>query len=198
MLLVLASMVLWVGILVALYSPIRDTRLAKRLQVAAMVALAMAGLLLMLDTLAGDDGWYVGASVLNLAAGLAGLALSRRTGLIVVFALVSFEAVVVSVVHLAGADQESLAVDLIYPLYALALGLASVGGRFALVRSARAEDASVAALARQRSARAQSEFTDASISAAETRLHESVLNTLTAIVRGGFGDDPVKLPVCCE
>ena len=190
MLLVLASMVLWVGILVALYSPIRDTRLANRLQVAAMVALAMAGLLLMLDTRAGDNGWYVGASVLNLAAGLAGLALSRRTGLIVVFALVSFEAVVVSVVHLAGADQESLAVDLIYPLYALALGLASVGGRFALVRSARAEDASVAALARQRSARAQSEFTDAAISAAETRLHESVLNTLTAIVRGGLGDDP--------
>lgn len=190
MLLVLASMALWVATLVALYSPVRDTRLAQRFQVAAMVALAIAGLLLMLDSLAGDDGWFVGASVLNLAAGLAGLALSRRMGVTVVIALVTLETAVVSFVHLAGADLEPLAVDLVYPLYALALGLASVGARFALVRSARAEDASVAALARQRSARAQSEFTDASITAAETRLHESVLNTLTAIVRGGFGDDP--------
>ena len=187
--LIFASMLLWVGVVVALFGPRRDLSVARALQVGAMALLGASGLTLLADSVAGADGWFVGASVANLAAGLAGISLSRRAGLSTVGLLVGLEAVIVYVVHASTQDAQPLLVDLVYPFYAAALGLACVGARFGLIRSARAQDASELELERQQQARATSEFTDASIGAAETRLHETVLNTLTAIERGGLGDD---------
>ena len=187
-----ASMVAWLALWPSLFGRWRSRHRLRVAQVTSMSLVVVAGLLLLADSSAvGADGWFVGASVLNLGTGLAGLYLDRRTGLAVVIAVVSVEVVVIVSVYARHADAWPLAVDLVYPAYALALGLASVAARHALLGSARAQDASEERLSRQQRVRAANELTDAAVIAAETRLHETVLNTLTAIVRGGLSDDEV-------
>jgi signal transduction histidine kinase len=190
MLLLAISALAWVAVWPSLFGRWRSGQRTRILHVIIVASLFVAGLGLIADPLAvNSDGWYVGASVVNLAAGLAGLFLSRRLGVWVVIAIVVGETIVVAIVHARGFDDWPISVDLVYPLYALALGLASVASRYALVTSARAEDVSSADLEREQRARFSAEQADASVSVAETRLHESVLNTLTAIVRGGLGND---------
>lgn len=188
--LIFGAIAAWLVVVVSLYGPRRSMRRAARALTVAMALAAVGGLVLLVYSTSGLDGWFVGASVVNLAAGLAGLVLTRRSGFVVVALIVVVETCVVVAVHFGSDQTRPLAVELIYPLYALALGMASIGARSALIESARRQDRSTNALARQQAALARSEGEDASVSAAETRLHETVLNTLTAIVRGGFGEDP--------
>lgn len=185
-----ASMVAWLVLWPSLFGRWRSRRRLRVAQVTSMLLVVVAGLLLLADSSAvGADGWFVGASVLNLGTGLAGLYLDRRTGLAVVIAVVSVEVIVIVAVYAQNADAWPLVVDLVYPAYALTLGLASVAARHALLGTARTQDASEDRLSRQQRIRAANELTDAAVTAAETRLHETVLNTLTAIVRGGFDHD---------
>lgn len=184
------SGIAWIALWPSIFGRWRSARRTYVLQLMVIGAVFASGIVLIADPSAiGADGWFVGASVVNLAAGLAGLYVPGRGGVAIVVTIVIIETIVVTIVHGAGFDAYPLSVDLVYPLYALALGLASAASRHALITSARAEDRSGAELARQQSARADTESTDASLTVAETRLHETVLNTLTAIVRGGLGDD---------
>ncbi len=184
------SMVSGLVTLPFLFGSLRDERRARVAQIVAMALVVIAGLALLSNTSAvGDDGWFVGASVLNLGAGLAGLYLDRRLGIALVASIVAAEVLVVLVVYTRGFDAWPIEVDLVYPFYALALGLACVAARHALMASARRQDEAQEQLTRQRTARMTNELTDASLTVAETRLHETVLNTLTAIVRGGLPDD---------
>lgn len=185
------SMVAWLMLWPSLFGPLRDMRRLQVFQVTSMAFVVIAGLLLLGEvTAVGEDGWFVGASVVNLGAGLAGLYLNRRIGALVVLAIVTVEVLVVVFVHASGNDEWPLAVDLVYPFYALALGLASVAARQALMVSAVRQDNVERQLQRQQRVRATNESTNATVISAETRLHETVLNTLTAIVRGGLGNDP--------
>lgn len=185
------SMVAWLLLWPSLFGPTRDFRRLHVFQVLAMTFVVISGLMLLSELSAvGDDGWFVGASVVNLGAGLAGLYLSRRMGVTVVLSIVVLEVLVVVFVHARGGDQWPLHVDLIYPFYALALGLASVAARHALMVTAEGQDDVERRLLRQQEAQASNELTNAVVTSAETRLHETVLNTLTAIVRGGLADDP--------
>ena len=188
-LLIAASIIAWLATLVALFGPRRSLVVAQRIQIAAMAALAASGLILTANSVTGADGWLVGASIVNLASGLAGLILARRVAVIVIATMVTVDAVLVSVVVVAGQAGQAWSLAMVYPLYALTLGLACTAARNGLVRSAMERDDSAAELRNQHRARATSEFADASIASAETRLHETVLNTLTAIERGGFGSD---------
>ena len=188
-LLIAASIIAWLATLVALFGPRRSLVVAQRIQISAMAALAVSGLILTANSVTGADGWLVGASIVNLASGLAGLILARRVAVIVIATIVTVDAVLVSVVVVAGQAGQTWSLAMVYPLYALTLGLACASARNSLVRSAMNRDDSAAELRNQHRARATSEFADASIASAETRLHETVLNTLTAIERGGFGSD---------
>ncbi len=189
-LLVAISALAWLALWPSMFGKWRSERRLRIAHWIIVVSLFTAGLGFIVDpTAVGIDGWFVGASVVNLAAGLAGLYLPRRSGVAVVAAIVVSEAIVVVVVHQRGLDAEPISVDLIYPLYALALGLASVASRYALLTSARVEDASSSTLEYEQRARFSAEQVDASVSVAETRLHETVLNTLTAISRGGLSND---------
>lgn len=184
------SLLIWLLLWPAMFGRWRSPRRLHVLQVASMAFVLAAGFLLIVDaTAVGTGGWFIGASILNLGTGLAGLYLERRTGLLVVIGVVIAEVVVVTAVHSRHTDAWPIAIDLVYPFYALALGLASVAARHALVGTARRQDASAQRLVEQQRARAEHESTDAAVIAAETRLHETVLNTLTAIVRGGLADD---------
>jgi signal transduction histidine kinase len=188
-LLIAASIIAWLATWVALFGPRRSLVVAQRIQISAMAALAASGLILTANSVTGADGWLVGASIVNLASGLAGLILARRVAVIVIATMVTVDAVLVSVVVVAGEADQAWSLAMVYPLYALTLGLACTAARNGLVRSAMERDDSAAELRNQHRARATSEFADASIATAETRLHETVLNTLTAIERGGFGSD---------
>jgi len=188
-LLIAASIIAWLATWVALFGPRRSLVVAQRIQISAMAALAVSGLILTANSVTGADGWLVGASIVNLASGLAGLILARRVAVIVIATMVTVDAVLVSVVVVAGQAGQAWSLAMVYPLYALTLGLACTAARNGLVRSAMDRDDSAAELRNQHRARATSEFADASIASAETRLHETVLNTLTAIERGGFGSD---------
>ena len=184
------SMVAWLMLWPFLFGPTRDFRRLHIFQVLAMAFVVASGLMLLAEVSAvGEDGWFVGASVVNLGAGLAGLYLTRRVGVIVVLAIVATQVLVVVFVHARGGDQWPLEVVLIYPFYALALGLASVASRHALIVTAETQDNVQRQLLRQQQEQESNELTNASVTSAETRLHETVLNTLTAIVRGGLGDD---------
>ena len=184
------SMVAWLMLWPSLFGPTRNVRRLRVFQVMAMAFVVISGLMLLAEMSAvGADGWFVGASVVNLGAGLAGLYLSRRTGVIVVLSIVAIEVLVVLFVHVGGGDEWPLEVDFIYPFYALALGLASVAARQALNVSAEVQDNVQRQLLRQQVVQESNELTNASVTSAETRLHETVLNTLTAIMRGGLADD---------
>lgn len=184
------SMFAWLMLWPSLFGPLRNLQRLHVFQVVAMAFVVVSGLLLLGELSAvGEDGWFVGASVVNLGAGLAGLYLNRRLGITVVLAIVTVEVLVVVFVHASGIVEWPLEVDLVYPFYALALGLASVAARQALMVSAVRQDNVERQLQRQQRARATNESTKATVVSAETRLHETVLNTLTAIVRGGLGDD---------
>lgn len=194
MLALAVSVVAWIAIWPSVFGRWSSLRRTRVLQVVIVATVFIAGIELVADPLAvGVTGWFVGASVVNLAAGLAGLYLPRRIGVAVVILIVAIETVVVVIGYVRGFDDYPLAVNLVYPLYALALGLASAASRHALMASARREDRSSADLEREQQVRASIEQTDAAVRVAETRLHETVLNTLTAIVRGGLGDDPVTV-----
>lgn len=184
------SALAWLMVWPSLFGRWRSIQRTRLLQVIIVVSLVAAGFGLITDPRAvGDDGWYAGASVVNLAAGLAGLYLPRRMGIWVVLALVVGEAITIVVLSARGLNELPISVNLVYPVYSLALGLASVASRHALLTTARSEDASGTDLELKQRARASAEEFSASLNSAETRLHESVLNTLTAIVRGGLGND---------
>jgi anti-sigma regulatory factor (Ser/Thr protein kinase) len=188
--LLIAAMVAWLALWPCLVGPLKSDRRLRIVQISSMVFVVGAGLLLVArDSAAGADGWLVGASVVNLGAGLAGLYLTRTSGVIAVLAIVTAEIVLLAVVYAGGGIPWPLEVDLVYPFYAMALGLACVASRHALMKSASRQDAGELLLRRQQQVRASNESTDASVTRAETRLHETVLNTLTAIARGGLADD---------
>ena len=184
------AMLAWVAIWPTLFGPLRNATVAHFLQLSTTSLVVLAGLLLLADPAAvGSDGWFVGASVLNLGAGLAGLYLDRRWGVAAVIAIVAVEVVIVVFTYTRGSHPWPLEIDMVFPFYALALGMASVAARHALSVSARRQDLSLSRLSRQQQARVVTEATDESVAIAQTRLHETVLNTLTAIVRGGLPGD---------
>lgn len=184
------SMLAWLAIWPTLFGPLRNDRVAHALQLLTTSLVVVAGFLLLTDSQAvGSDGWFVGASVLNLGAGLAGLYLDRRQGVAAVIAIVAMEVVSVVFTYSRGNHPWPIQIDMVFPFYALALGMASVAARHALSVSARAHDLSLSRLSRQRRARVETEAFDQTVAIAQNRLHETVLNTLTAIVRGGLPGD---------
>ena len=184
------AMLVWLAIWPTLFGPSRNVRVAHTLQLTTTSLVVVAGFLLLADPAAvGSDGWFVGASVLNLGAGLAGLYLDRRWGVVAVIAIVAAEVVIVVFTYTRGTHPWPLEIDMVFPFYALALGMASVAARHALSTSARRYDLSLSRLSRQLQVRDETEATDHSVTIAQTRLHETVLNTLTAIVRGGLPAD---------
>ena len=191
----LVSFVAWAAIWPSLFGPLRDLRRLRWVHITIIAAVFAAGVALIIwPESSGSNTSLSGALVITLAAGLAGLYLDRRVGVLTVVVMVAFESVLVVANHVQGGESFPLSVDLVYPAYGLAIGFAAVASRHALVISARAQDASTQELARQQQARAASESIDEQMSAAEARVHESVLNTLTAIVRGGLDtDDQTRL-----
>lgn len=133
----------------------------------------------------GTAAWQPGASLLNLACALTGLLLVMRVAIpvIVAAAFVEFGLLVADLPAPPG-SSDRISADL-YPLYALAMGAAAVGARHGLLAAARRSEGARAALEHAEAQAQALRGLQRRMREQQRLLHETVLNTLTAIARGG-------------
>ncbi|CAB4870345.1 unannotated protein [freshwater metagenome] len=179
----------WIGIIISTFGPLSDRTRRVRFQGVNVALLYCAGMALIGSaSQSSTELWRPGASLLNLTAVMASLILATSVAVpvIVVGALAEF-ALLASEVS-GTAAPGSKASELLYPLYALTIGAAGIGARRGLLIAARrsqrarlrleAAEGQARKLRRiQRSLRQQTRL-----------LHETVLNTLTAVARGGVSN----------
>ncbi len=131
-----------------------------------------------------SQGWAAGASLINLGVGVAGMLLPPLLARwIIGTAVVAEVLVVLSTWQNLGS---SLRDALLYPLYATAIGAGASGARQALLRAAGRHEGALAELRGARIKSAAVARIRRGLSRQERLIHESVLNTLAAIARGGL------------
>lgn len=131
--------------------------------------------------------WHGVAELAALAAGVAGLLLSFRWSLLATAAMTVLLVRDTLIPNVAEGPQLSVEV-ILDPVYVLAVGISSAVARRALLIHARAaDDAVMAALAMEQERRTV-ELVEQGLRATERTLHESVLNTLVAVARGGLDE----------
>ena len=206
-LLLAGVLVTWVAVVLTAFGPVASRRRRVRAQVVNVCLLfAAGGALLHFEPVLSSDAatimtdWQAGASLVNLACALTGLLLVTVVAIPVVLGVVLVE-VTLLLIDLPSVPTASDRLStVLYPTYALAMGAASIGARRGLLAAARRSD----------EARTSLEFAEAQAEAlrdAQRRLreqqrllHETVLNTLTAIARGGIGgsaDSGTRTRVMC-
>lgn len=182
---ILLTFVTWMALLIV--HVVLPGRSSRALSTADGSALVLAALSLgLVAALSAAPDWHAVAELTALAAGVNGLLLGRRAGIVVTIGLAAL--LVLGVWH-PGADgiAPTLSDGLLDPAYVLAVGLSAAAARHALLKSAAAADLAGASLLEAESRRRAAESVEASLRATERLLHEQVLNTLVAIARGGLG-----------
>lgn len=135
-----------------------------------------------------EPDWHRVAELAALAAGVAGVLLSTRWGLASAVALTALLLGAVLIPDASGLAHS--AVDAVLdPLYVLAMGLSSVAARRLLLARAAAADDSATDLLRVEQEIRTAEVVAQRLRETERRLHESVLNTLVALARGGLSTE---------
>lgn len=155
---------------------------ARRVMYAVNLALlaAVAVTFLVVDSV----GPAVGLSAANLLVGLAGVLLPTRISLAVVLTTAALEFVILR----WGLPDRPLTGDFVNVAYLIAIGTGALLARLALLRGARsAVTAQVAAADEEVRARANDAIAQRNLES-ERVVHETVLNTLTALGRGVVGD----------
>ena len=90
------------------------------------------------------------------------------------------------------AGQPGIPEEVLYPAYVLALGSVTLAARFALVRDAQTVDVAAEDLIVAEEERRVVEGVEGAVRRQERLLHATVLNTLTAIVRGGVSTPELR------
>ncbi|MBU6245763.1 MAG: hypothetical protein KGP12_11170 [Actinomycetales bacterium] len=183
----------WLGVLACFWLPSTSARVEQAACAANAVALLAAGLAI--DALAGAEALrsgslMPGASLVSVAGGVGGMLLAAAAARVLIAVAAVAQVLIIAMIGAAG-PWPGLVADLcLYPLYLVAIGAAAVGARRALLHAASEhEDALAAAeLARARST-ALSQVRRM-LAGQERRIHETVLNTLSAIAGGGLGANP--------
>lgn len=162
-----------------------DARLP--LKAANVLLLLVAGIGMLLQTASQGalaQGFAPGASLINLGVGLAGMLLPSVLARWAIIAAVLAElAIVVATWQADGASARDAG---LYPLYAAAIGAAAMGAREALFRAASRHQGALVELRQARVRSAAVARIRRELSRQERLIHESVLNTLAAIARGGL------------
>lgn len=184
----------WVAVVLTAFGPLASRLRRVRAQVvnvcllfAAGGALLHFGPLIDVEAATSVAAWQSGASLINLACALTGLLLVTAVAVPVVLGVVLVEAaLLLKELPTAPVASDRMS-TVLYPTYALAMGAAAIGARRGLWAAAR----------RSEEARAGLEFAETQAQALrglqrrmkeqQRLLHETVLNTLTAIARGGIG-----------
>lgn len=156
-----------------------------------LVLLALAAIiisLLSIDPTIND--WIVSASIFNLVVGVAGVSIRNPEQWLWVGGLVATELLIFIAFGLSFSGEMQFSSVVLYPLYALAIGVAAASAQNGLVKGAiRAEQAQALAIDREVQVQLVQE-SEKQTAATQTRIHETVLNTLTAISRGGLPATP--------
>jgi signal transduction histidine kinase len=163
------------------------TRLQQWARLANVAALSVAaGALLSAAAGSTPPSWGAASSLAVLSTSLAGLLFGTRLAALWVGVVVSVEAAVVLGVLESGGEVTGIPTDILYPLYALSLGVVTISARGVLTRDARRTDLAAADLVRAERDRLTAEGVEQTMHREERLLHETVLNTLAAIIRGGL------------
>jgi signal transduction histidine kinase len=140
--------------------------------------------LLSIDPTVND--WITSASIFNLVAGLTGITVWNPRQWTWVFLICASELAIFIGFGFAFAGEMSINSVVLYPLYALAIGVAAASAQRGLINGAEMAD-SMAAVSMEREAQIRLVGdTEQLVAQVQRKVHETVLNTLTAISRGSL------------
>ncbi len=199
--LIVLSLATWLFLLGTGFGPLADAKwnqIARYCDIGATAFAAVA--LLMHDHGVPEGAWQEGASMLNLTAGLIGLLLVTKVAVPLLVAVVIAEFALLNLRAVIGLPDDGLVDRMLYAIYALAIGAAAAGGRRGLIiAAAQSEQEDLRARAARGHSQGLAEVQSA-LSAHERGLHETVLNTLTAISMGAghSADLPARSANCLE
>jgi signal transduction histidine kinase len=192
--LIWGTWVSWLCVVVALVASRRSSIYPRYLSICVRINILLLGAsavtisVLSIDPTIND--WIVSASIFNLVAGIAGVSIRNPEQWAWVFGFVLIEFLVFIGFGFSYVGEMQLNSVILYPLYALAIGVAAASGQRGLVVGAeRAEQAQALALDREIQALLAQE-SDKQTANTQARVHETVLNTMTAIARGGLPETP--------
>ena len=152
-----------------------------------ILALLLAGSVLIIALPSPDSGGMTTGSLLcALAAGVAGLLLPTRQASLVI-GLVALAQFAILAVLFADGSGQVFATVVLSPLNTFLIAVVTLAARRSLIRSAEAAERAAMALLAAEASAASVTATEQRLLVEERLLHETVLNTLTAIVRGGIG-----------
>ena len=160
---------------------VRESSLRRRVLIYCNLVMLTASALSLL--LAGDsfsDGWVAGSTFVILAVGVSALVLPLSVAAVYIVAIAVIEGVVLAWHGLSATDS------VLYPVYALAVGAGMASASYSLRRVAQRVEIATGVEA---DALRQSELDRSLREAAEESdraIHDVVLNTLTAVERGGL------------
>lgn len=189
-----AILITWVGVVGAYVWRSLPPAWVRVIHAGNIAALYLAGLVLIVlaevpALSQPTEPWQPGASLINVGAAVTGLILTRRLAVPILTAAVVAETLLI----IGQGASDFAATDALYSLYAVALGAAAIGGRHGLVNAAKRAEAARGALDEAATAAEAARQVGAALAQQERALHEGVLNTLTAIARGGFASDGSSL-----
>lgn len=190
--LILATWVMWIFMLALIITwfPGSSQELwLIRVAYANIVLLALAAIAISLISIDPRiDDWLTSASIFNLVIGLAGIVIYQPRQWIWVASLFLIELIIFIGFGFNYAGEMTIVSVVLYPLYALAIGIAAATVQRALMKGADQYDVMRDAVIEQQAIAQQVQDSERDISFMQSRVHESVLNTLTAISRGGLPD----------
>lgn len=130
--------------------------------------------------------WFLAASLFNLASGTAGIMIRDPWQWSIVGVIVFIEACIFVALGYFDGDELGLNSTILYLVYAFSMGVAAASVQRMLLRRAKGIDGiQEVAMQQTVSARTASEI-DSYVESLRRSIHETVLNTLTAISRGSL------------
>lgn len=195
--LVIAAWATWAALVLSTWGPWRSGRRRHRIEQAdAWIVLILSIGMLFAGSAQLDDGWIAAATLVNLAVGLISLAYPLKHAFWIVVGALIVEAI--GIQRDAAASATEYPAVWLYTVYAAAIAAAVMGTRRGLIVAARtAQLVQEDAIRADAQARALQEIQRVVMTQARL-LHESVLNTLTAIARGLLPADREQLRTQCS
>ena len=186
----------WIGLIVTTWGPLRWRPryiVLARLDVTFLYVSAI--LLFLTDDRFSQEAWLPATSMVNLAAAMTGLLLTTSAAVELLAVAIGLEFVVLLLQSSQSGGPDAQDIVLI-PVYALCAGIAAIVARRGLIFAAERVD-----LVQRETVEAESRLLgirliQQRISRQEQRLHETVLNTLNAIARGGMRLDEALRTRC--
>jgi len=185
--------VTWLGVLACFWLQVVPARVQQVCFAANAITLLVAGLVMGAFSGAASlrsGALMPGTGLVSMSAGVGGMILSASAAWALIgTAALSQVAIIVAAV--SAGSWPSVAADLcLYPLYVTAIGAAALGARRALLRAASDHEEALVAVSLARARAAALAQVRRLLDGQERRIHETVLNTLSAIAGGGLGSDP--------